>query len=676
MKPRRSKRAGRPRLAAEGDAVLSNDRRAQVRRAQKTYRQKKEAIFRDATARADRLEARMRSAREELVGLTEVAKGAQLTLSHPDIHARLMRLGRILSGSDELFEASPGLSSSPPRNQSRSQSPPRFDLDPQLLSLPMQQHTYAFQEPRLARQLQRYSLEHAYRLFTQSHSDPREMHRVFRLVPCVRDPSKTEPRFRQLLTGGHGDSLELLGLPFYGVGGAGTHFPDVDEEGMPIFPVNRRMPRRILGIVPDAELTDGGGMDEREQALVAYGLGGEWFDCRDVEGYLRANGVDVNGGLFPVQHMPSRAEEANSNSRSSVLNVEGFFSRLLSGLVILGRAPGFRKSDVSRALQASLKRPTKTPLMPSLKAQITVEPIDGTTDCYRSIAPPICMGTLADWAYGGNILAIAVSAAYATVSPDQHLYSISGYFVRPASPLHPLICRVERVRDTRTFQTRHLRVFQTGGNSEGEGEGGSEQLCLIATADFHIDEPAHMVMVEYTASPQLPTPSVPVAETPREKTLEPGLYSVLDTMMEIHPHGAALRIRKQSEKEEADPATIISAERLRLCPATGPTEQLNTEADQIAALAFYMDRGLAYIPANHSGYSLGQASACATLDFALRLVSHGIDLRDWHIGERQTVGAGNARALSEGRVFSMDGRLLANMAQTTILRAKKGVSKI
>ncbi|KAL3489163.1 hypothetical protein BJX62DRAFT_163663 [Aspergillus germanicus] len=350
MQPRRSKRAGRPRLAADSNSALTNDRRAQVRRAQKTYRQKKEAVFRDATARAEQLEARMHSAREEMVALAEVASDAQLNLSHPDIHARLMRLERILSGNDELSEASPGPSSSQPQTQSRSQSPTRFGLDPQL-SLPIeQQWTYAFQEPRLARQLQRYSLEHAYRLFTQSHSDPREMHRVFRLVPCVREPSKTEPRFRQLLMGGCTDSLELFGLPFYGVGGAGTHFPDVDAEGNPIFPVNRRMPRRILGIVPGVGLKD-----EREKVLMAYGLGGEWFDCRDVEGYLKEDGVDVNGGLFPVQHIPSRAEEADSNDYSRVLDIEGFFSRLLSGLVILGRAPGFRKSDVRRALQASLK---------------------------------------------------------------------------------------------------------------------------------------------------------------------------------------------------------------------------------------------------------------------------------------------------------------------------------
>jgi hypothetical protein len=131
--------------------------------------------------------------------------------------------------------------------------------------------------------------------------------------------------------GGCTDSLELFGLPFYDVGGAGTHFPDVDAEGNPIYPVNRRMPRRILGIVAGAVVgvgaRDGNDRDEREQALVAYGLGGEWFDCRDVEGYLKEEGVDVNGGLFPAQHIPSRAEEADSNGHPRVLDIECFFSR-------------------------------------------------------------------------------------------------------------------------------------------------------------------------------------------------------------------------------------------------------------------------------------------------------------------------------------------------------------
>ncbi|KAG2421745.1 hypothetical protein HFD88_005721 [Aspergillus terreus] len=294
--------------------------------------------------------------------------------------------------------------------------------------------------------------------------------------------------------------------------------------------------------------------------------------------------------------------------------------------------------------------------MTSLREQITVEPVG--TDSYRSVVPPIRMGDLADWAYGGNILAIAVSAAYATVTAGQHLYSISGYFVRPASPSEKLLCRVERIRDTRTFQTVHLRVVQAGAKGE------SEQLCLIASADFHIEEPVDMV--NYSARPQLPVPSSPATGMEREKTREPGLYRILDTMMEVHPH------RVDADREGKDVSEIISAERFRLHGAGG----FCTEADRIAALAFYMDRGLAYIPANHSGYSLSQASTCATLDFALRILRHDIDLGGWHVSERQTYGAENARALSEGRVFNRDGRLLASMTQKTILRPKKGMSKI
>ncbi|KAL4764220.1 uncharacterized protein BDW70DRAFT_148175 [Aspergillus foveolatus] len=644
MKPRGPRRAGRPRLEASSDTVHSDDRRAQIRRAQRTYRLKKEAVFRNATARAEQLEARLRTAVEQVALLSEAAVETQLHHSHPEFYARLRRLnGILINGGDSPTDASctelsPGSSGHqvPMFNaevQSPRQSPPSLSPPP---PLPARQYTYAFQEVRFARRLQRYCLEHAYRVFADPRSNPREIYRMFRLVPCVRDRGKTQPRFRQLLMGGRTDPLEVPSLPFYNVGGAGSHFPDLDEEGNAIYPVNSRMPRRVLGVLPWDELGRG-----NVEALEVHGLGGEWFDSRDVEGYLKLHGVDVNGGLFPMQHIPNGAAE-RVGSQSYVLDVEGFFSRLLPGLVILGRAPGFKKTDVRHALQASSS-------MTTLKDQIAVEAID--TDCYRSVLPPIRMGNLADWAYGGNILAIAVQAAYATITTGQHLYSISGYFVRPASPSQKLICRIERVRDTRTFQTRQIRVVQSGK---------SEQLCLIATADFHIDEPDEMV--NYSARPQLPVPTSPAAETGTENTPEPGLYRIINMLMEVRPH--------QGDRNGKDVSDIVSAERFRVYDA------LHTEADRIAALAFYMDRGLAYIPATHSGYSLSQASACATLDFALRMLTHHIYLQDWHVSERQTCGAENARALGEGRVFNRDGRLLASMTQTTILRPKKGVSRI
>ncbi|KAF4244278.1 hypothetical protein CNMCM8980_007215 [Aspergillus fumigatiaffinis] len=396
MEPRRSKRAGRPRLDASRDAILSADRRSQVRRAQRTYRLKKEAAFRNATARAEQLQARMRTAAEEVTSLSEIATEAQLHLSHPDIYASLKRLYGIINanGHSSIEAGAPAEPSADSSDQvsvasAQVQSPRQCPPTP---PLPTRQYTYAFQEVRFARQLQRYSLEHAFRLYTEFRSDPREIHRVFRLVPCVRDRGKTQPRFRQLLMGGRTDPLEVPGLPFYTVGGAGTHFPDVNEEGNAIYPANSRMPRRVLGILPWPELETKGS----EEALEAYGLGGEWFDSRDVEGYLRLHGVDVKGGLFPTLHISSGAAERD-RTRSFVLDVEGFFSRLLSGLVILGRAPGFRKTD----------------------------------------------------AYAGNILAI--NAAFATVTAGQHMCSISSCFVRPRQLIQNLICRVERIRDTQTF---------------------------------------------------------------------------------------------------------------------------------------------------------------------------------------------------------------------------------
>ncbi|RDH36649.1 hypothetical protein BDQ94DRAFT_138232 [Aspergillus welwitschiae] len=62
-------------------------------------------------------------------------------------------------------------------------------------------------------------------------------------------------------------------------------------------------------------------------------------------------GVDViNGWMF------RRCSRTGDAGESWVLDVEGFFLRLLPGLVILGRAPGFREVDVKRALQASMRR--------------------------------------------------------------------------------------------------------------------------------------------------------------------------------------------------------------------------------------------------------------------------------------------------------------------------------
>ncbi|KAB8264308.1 thioesterase-like superfamily-domain-containing protein [Aspergillus pseudonomiae] len=295
--------------------------------------------------------------------------------------------------------------------------------------------------------------------------------------------------------------------------------------------------------------------------------------------------------------------------------------------------------------------------MVTLDRQIAVEPLG--PDSYMSAMPPTRMGSLASYAYGGNTLAIAVNAAYQTVQASFHLYSICGHYIRAARTDRRLICQIERVRDTRTFQTRVIRVSQ-------EGNDASTQLCFIASADFHIEEPRSMVTYSTLPQTSLPLSNTGISTIPPQGPKEHGLYQNLERFLDMQPIAVAASMKEEEQKGPSSAPSRFSAERFRV------QAPLESEAEHISALAFYMDKGLAYIPANHSGYALTDASACATLDFSLRLFTHGIDLRQWHLTEATTSVAGNARAFSEGRVWDENGRLVASMTQQTLLRPKAG----
>lgn len=109
------------------------------------------------------------------------------------------------------------------------------------------------------------------------------------------------PFFRKLVTAGVKDALEISNLPFYSIGGAGTHYPKKDVSGNPIYPANARTPKRILGLFKKSEAKNEYGQEMNYQKLLdVYGYSGEWFDCRDVEGYLREQGVHLEySASFP-----------------------------------------------------------------------------------------------------------------------------------------------------------------------------------------------------------------------------------------------------------------------------------------------------------------------------------------------------------------------------------------
>jgi hypothetical protein len=164
--------------------------------------------------------------------------------------------------------------------------------------------TYSFLETNFSRRLQRRCLERAYGLFENLHADPQTVYRMFRLAPWIRDKSQMRPAFQQLIKRGTEESLEVDCVPFYGIGGAGTHYPRFDHEGSLVTPSNIRLPKRIIGITRQASSAEHFDEDSYQEHLSRLGYGGTWFDSYEVGCYAQQKGVPLGKGTHETGNFP------------------------------------------------------------------------------------------------------------------------------------------------------------------------------------------------------------------------------------------------------------------------------------------------------------------------------------------------------------------------------------
>lgn len=188
-------------------------------------------------------------------------------------------------------------------------------------------YTYSHQESNLSRRLQRFCLEHTYRWLSDARSEPDLMARVFGLIPCIQDMPGIRRNYRRILRAEIGDPLEVVDkLPFYKLGGAGTHYPRIGPDGQPIYPDKLRRPGKILrrmrrilqrGGIQDWDEDWSGNFEPPNHGddgilamsdadyLRVLDLDGEWFDCHDVQGYLEDRGVTLGASSTMWMEVPA-----------------------------------------------------------------------------------------------------------------------------------------------------------------------------------------------------------------------------------------------------------------------------------------------------------------------------------------------------------------------------------
>lgn len=312
----------------------------------------------------------------------------------------------------------------------------------------------------------------------------------------------------------------------------------------------------------------------------------------------------------------------------------------------------------------------------SLALQLAVEQT-GPNE-FTSKNPPVKMGNAAPIAYGGSTLGIAVNAASATVPGHTHkLYSLVGHFLGPTNLEATLRCKVTVTRDTKSFATRRVELSQAQ-------KDGKARVVMEATADFHVVEEA---LFEYSTPPSREFSGVDASldseatgqaliqsgkASPSKVELSLTTFAAIEHFCDhrLPPEGLSAQNLNGLAKGIDSPQNALPITERSSGEWYRVKGSLDTEADHLACLAFLMDGGLSFLPLAHNHQFISEAGPCSSLDFALRIFTPYVDLKEWSFKERKTTVAGYGRNYSEGRMWDKKGNMVASMTQQSILRPK------
>lgn len=253
--------------------------------------------------------------------------------------------------------------------------------------------------------------------------------------------------------------------------------------------------------------------------------------------------------------------------------------------------------------------------------------------------------------YGGDVAAQALMAAAATVAPNRPPHSIHVHFLRAGDPTEGVSYSVERVRESRSLSTRLVRAEQ------------GTRTVALATASFHVvrSGPEHQIDPESAAEPfALVSRAEQMAELAKgwPDGRPPQMVTVdwpIDVRFVDHaPH-------------EVDGLTEPS-NRLWLRTIDSLPDEPAVHA---AVLTFATDLPMwepALFPhgVKWTDAANGRAWYGSSLDHTL-FFHQPFRADEWLLMTQVNPVAAGSRAMSEAKIYTLDGRLVASIVQETVM---------
>lgn len=252
-------------------------------------------------------------------------------------------------------------------------------------------------------------------------------------------------------------------------------------------------------------------------------------------------------------------------------------------------------------------------------------------DVFVGIGPSYPWGRV----YGGQVVAQALRAAYATVDTDHQVHSLHAYFIRGGDYDEPIRYEVDRIRNGRSFLTRRVVARQSVGP------------ILNLSASFQVRE--EQIDVQELAMPD---------DVASPDDLPPDDWGPILARRNVTDESAtgarsAYWLRVESMVGD-DPV-------LQACALAYASDDIPTEA---ASRSHPRRPSLSAEPGEYDRVFVG-----ASLDHAIWFHRAGRH-DDWVLHDFRGQGIVGARGLGIGQLFGRDGTHLATVAQEILLRER------
>lgn len=282
-------------------------------------------------------------------------------------------------------------------------------------------------------------------------------------------------------------------------------------------------------------------------------------------------------------------------------------------------------------------------LVEQLIELLDVETID--TDLYRGARQPGGVGRV----FGGQVIAQALQAAQRSIDDGKVAHSLHAYFMRPGNEDHPIIYRVVRDFEGRSFANRRVIAMQRG----------APILNMIASFQ----------LPEVGLSHQFPMPDVPPPQALKsEGELREEIQAhVPEKLRRFFLRARPIEIRPVAPREWFAPAPREPVQHswFRVVAPLPDEPALHR-----AMLAYASDMtllGTCMLP--HGVTWMDGSVQTASLDHALWL-HEPFRADEWLLYTCDSPWSGHSRGHNRGRIYTADGRLVASSAQEGLIRKR------